>query len=93
MIQLGNGEGRALKSVEFHVAGARDLALVDDQDAVWVVVPIHYTRWWDIATLLWWWCCPADKKAVVKLHFGDRTVPVRAVRVATRHVRLRGLSP
>jgi hypothetical protein len=89
MIQLPAKSG-AVRTIEFNVEGAKDLALIDSADGVWVVVPIHYTHWWDFATLLWWFFCPMDKKAVLKLHFADRSVCVRAVRVATRHVRLRG---
>jgi hypothetical protein len=89
MIQLPQYSG-AVKSIAFNVQGARDLALVDQSDGVWVVVPIHYTKWYDFATLVWWFFCPADKKAVVTLNFPDRSVKVRAIRVATKHARVRG---
>lgn len=79
----------ALKSVELEVAGVKDLALVGADDSVWLVVPL---RWWDLATLVWWLFCPADRKAKVKLTMvGDQKVSFRAVRVASRHVRVRGL--
>jgi len=91
MIQLPQRSG-ALRSVSFDVACAKDLALIDNADAVWVIVPIHYTRWYDLATLIWWLFCPADKKATVRLQFSDgKCALVRAVRVSTHHVRLRGM--
>jgi hypothetical protein len=78
-----------LKAVEIEVEGTRDLALISTDDSVWIVIP-H--RWWDLATLIWWVFCPVDKKARVKLtmHGGEK-VTFWAARVATRHVRLRGM--
>ena len=81
----------ALKSVELSLAGIKDLALVSSaDDSVWLVVPL---RWWDLATLLWWLFCPSDRKATIKLTLrGGEKVSCRAVRVATRHARIRGFS-
>ena len=78
-----------LKTVEVEVDGARDLALVSSaDDSVWLVVPL---RWWDLSTLLWWYFAPVDRKARVVLTMGGgEKVSFRAVRVATRHVRVRG---
>lgn len=80
-----------LKSVELEIAGTKDLALISGaDDSVWLVVP-H--RWWDLATLLWWVFAPNDKKARVKLTMADGAkVSFRAIRVATRHVRVRGFT-
>jgi hypothetical protein len=90
MIALGDGKP-FVKTFELNVEGARDLALIDDAGAVWTVVPIHYSRWWDFATLLWWFFCPADKRAVVVMRLSDqRKVRVRCVRIASKHVRLGG---
>jgi hypothetical protein len=90
MIELPQKSG-AVRTIEFEVDGAKDLALIDNADGVWVVVPIHYMRWWDLATFIWWFFCPMDKKATIKLRFTDgKQVLVRAIRVATKYVRLRG---
>lgn len=81
-----------LKSVELEVQEVRDLALISGaDDSVWLVVPV---RWWDLATLIWWLLCPADRKARVRLTMHDGAkVGFRAVRVASRHVRIRGFGP
>jgi hypothetical protein len=79
----------SLKSVELQLAGVEDLALIGGDDSIWLVVPL---RWWDLATLLWWLFVPADRKAGVTLTLGGGSkVSFKAVRVATRHVRVRGL--
>jgi hypothetical protein len=76
-----------LKSVELEIEGTKDLALITTSDEVWLVVNLH---WWDLATLIWWVFVPMDKKSRVKLTLGDgKKVSFRAVRVATRHVRIR----
>lgn len=78
----------ALKSIELELEGTRDLALIARDDSVWLVVPL---RWWDLATLGWWLLVPADRKSKIKLTLGSgEMVAFRAVRVATRHARLRG---
>ena len=79
----------SLKTVEVEVEGARDLALNSSaDDSVWLVVPL---RWWDLSTLLWWIFAPADRKARVVLTMGGgERVPFRAVRGASKHVRVRG---
>jgi hypothetical protein len=78
----------ALKTIEIAVEGTRDLALISADDSVWLVVPL---RWWDLSTLLWWFFAPTDRKASVTLtmNTGEK-VSFRAVRVATRHVKIRG---
>jgi hypothetical protein len=78
-----------LKSIEVKIDGAEDLALISAMDdSVWLVVPL---RWWDLSTLIWWLFCPIDRKAKVKLNImGGRVVSCNAVRVASRHVRVRG---
>lgn len=77
-----------IKQIEMKLEGLNDLALIGANDAIWLVVPL---RWWDLATLLWWVFVPVDKKATVHLTLGDGSkVKVRAVRVATKHVRVRG---
>ncbi len=79
-----------LKSVELDLSGTAELALVNADDSVWLVVPL---RWWDLATLAWWIFCPSDRKATVKLTLhGGQKVTCRAVRVASRHARIRGFS-
>lgn len=84
-----------LKTIELELEGTRDLALISADDAVWLVVPI---RWWDLSTLLFWLFAPNDKKARVSLTItekgqdGARTrVSFWAMRVAKRHMRVRGL--
>jgi len=80
-----------LKSIEVELTGTKDLALIGADDSVWLVVPL---RWWDLPTLVWWLFCPADKRARVKLRMADNTkVSFRAVRVASRHVRVGKFSP
>jgi len=81
-----------IKSIEVELAGTKDLALVSSfDDSVWIVVPL---RWWDLPTLIWWLFCPMDRKAKVKLRMHDNTkVSFRAVRVASRHVRVGKFSP
>jgi hypothetical protein len=77
-----------VKSIELEIESTRDLALIASDDAVWLVVA---ARWWDIATWLWWWLHPSDKRARLTLTLRDeRRISVKAVRVATQHVRLRG---
>jgi hypothetical protein len=79
----------ALKTIEVEIEGAKDLALISSHDdSVWLVVPI---RWWDLSTLLWWFFVPTDRKARVTLTMtGGEKVNCQAVRVASRHVRVRG---
>ena len=78
-----------LKSIEVELEGTRDLALIAADDSVWLVVPL---RWWDLATLAWWLLAPADRKARVTLKMsGGAQVSFRAVRVAARHARVRGM--
>jgi|HubBroStandDraft_2_1064218.scaffolds.fasta_scaffold01263_20 hypothetical protein len=79
----------SLKTIELEIAGTRDLALLAADDSIWLVVPI---RWWDLSTIVWWLFCPADRSARVKLTVRSdsdtRVVSFRAVRVASRHVRV-----
>lgn len=78
-----------VKSIEVELEGTKDLALISSDDSVWLVVPL---RWWDFATLLWWLLCPADRKSKVTLTLTDKKkVQFRAVRIASRHIRARGL--
>jgi len=79
----------SLKTVDVTVEGTRDLALISSaDDSVWLVVPL---RWWDLSTLLWWVFAPADRRSRVTLTMdGGEKVSFRAVRVASRHVRVRG---
>ena len=82
----------AVTQVELEVAAARDLAMIAKDDSVWIVVPL---RWWDLATIVWWLFIPHDRKATVGLTISDglgsKKMRFRAVRVASRHVRVRGL--
>lgn len=85
----------SLKSVELEVEGTKDLALIAADDSIWLVVPL---KWWDLATIAWWLFCPSDRKGKVKLTVkdpahpdGQRVVNFFAVRVASRHIRVRGL--
>ena len=78
----------SLKSIEVQVEGTKDLALISAaDDSVWLVVPL---RWWESSTLLWWLFAPTDRKARVSLIlFGGERASFRAMRVASRHVRIR----
>jgi hypothetical protein len=77
-----------LKEVELETTGTKDLALIGNNDAVWLVVPL---RWWDLATLVFWLFLPSDRKAWVTLTMHDgKKARFRAVRVASRFVRVRG---
>lgn len=77
-----------LKEIELQQEGTKDLALIGNDDAVWLVIPL---RWWDFATLLFWIFLPSDRKARVTLTMHNGTkASFRVVRVATRHVRVRG---
>lgn len=79
---------RAL-NVRFDVAGGPATAIVAQDDSVWIALQ---PRWWDLATWLWWWLCPSDRKARVKLKMDDHTErSVRAVRIANKYVRVRGM--
>ena len=76
----------ALRQIEIATEGAQDLALISNDDAVWLVVSL---RWWDLATWLWWLLCPSDRKAWVRLSLSSgRTFRLRALRVASRHLRV-----
>jgi hypothetical protein len=81
-----------LKAVELEFSGTKDLALIGGDDSVWLVVPM---RWWDLATLFFWLFLPTDRKSSVTLTLseegGSKKVKFKAVRVATRFVRVRGL--
>jgi hypothetical protein len=78
-----------LKEIEIGVAGAKDLALIGNDDSVWLVVPL---RWWDFSTLLFWFFMPADRRATINLRtFKGEKTSFKAVRVATRHVRVSGI--
>ena len=81
-------------TVEFELDGpAYGTALVAQDDSVWVAIQ---PKWWDLATWIWWWFCPSDKKSVVNLRTydglgGNVLVRSRAVRVATKFVRVKGM--
>ena len=77
-----------LKSIEIDTEATKDLALIASDDSVWLVVPV---RWWDLATLIWWLFCPQDRRALVKLTLtNEERVSFRAIRVASRHMKVRG---
>ena len=79
----------AVKEIQIEVAGARDLALIGIDDSVWLVVPL---RWWDLSTLFFWLFVPADRRASVTIKTeSNQKVSLKAVRVATKYVRVRGL--
>lgn len=78
----------AVKEVAVELTGARDLALIGNDDSIWLVVPL---RWWDLSTLLYWLFLPSDKRAFINLRmYNGEQVRVRAARVAKRYVRLTG---
>jgi hypothetical protein len=78
----------AVKSIEMEVGAVKDLALIANDDSIWLVVPV---RWWDFANIVWWVFCPADRRAKVSITLANGArVSFRAVRVASRHVRIRG---
>lgn len=76
-----------VKHIEVEAGTVKDLALIDGADSIWLVTPL---RWWDLATWLWWLVTPSDKRATVTLtnRVGVK-FKCKAVRVATRHVRVR----
>lgn len=78
-----------LKIIHVDAREHHGTALLASDDSVWVAVaPEHH----DLATWLWWWLCPADKKAFAILNTSSgKSVRVRAVRVANRHVKFRGV--
>lgn len=79
----------AIKEIEIEVKGARDLALIDKNDGVWLVVPL---RWWDLSRLFFWMFVPFDLKATISLKMlNGQKVRFKAVRVATRHMRVTGV--
>lgn len=79
-----------LKSIELHMEDTKDLALIGSDESIWIVVPL---RWWDLATFIWWYFVPFDKKRKVALTMGDGSkVSFRAVRVASRYVRVRNFT-
>lgn len=81
-------------SIEFELTGpAYGTALVSDDDSVWIAIQ---PRWWDIATWFWWWFCPFDRKSVVTIRVADGVggatrVKTRAIRVAKKFVRVKGV--
>jgi hypothetical protein len=61
------------------------LALIDIEGGVWRT----FARpWWHLASWLWWFLFPGDKKMVQVRQEGGKKVRIRAVRVATKHVRV-----
>lgn len=81
-------ERQSVKEISLDLEATSDMALIASDDSVWLIAP---TRWWDLSTLLWWFLIPSDKRARVRLNLGDeRQMSVKAVRVAMKHVRLRG---
>lgn len=80
-----------LKSISLDIQGARDLALINSSnDSVWLIVSL---RWYDLASWLWYFLTPADRRAKVKLTLKDEgTVSCFAIRVASRHARVKGFS-
>ena len=76
-----------VKHIEVEAGSVKDLALIDGSDSIWLVTPL---RWWDFATWLWWLFTPSDKRSTVTLtNRAGVKFKCKAVRVATRHVRVR----
>jgi hypothetical protein len=77
--------------LHFEMTVSSSLGLLAEHDGTfWLVVP---KRWWDLSTLIWWLFIPFDKKKCVKLTMANGSkVHCKAVRVATRYVRVRGIS-
>lgn len=63
-------------------------ALIASDGAIWLPVA---PRLWDLATWLWWWLAPRERCARVRLidNHGN-VIHTRAVRLAKRHVYVRG---
>jgi hypothetical protein len=81
------GDAAHIKSLELQAGTVKDLALIDGADGIWLVTPL---KWWDLATWFWWLLTPSDRRATVTLTTRDNVkFKCRAVRVATRHVRVR----
>jgi hypothetical protein len=78
-----------VKQISVEVAGAKDLALIGNDDTVWLVVPI---RWWDLSTILFWLLLPSDRRAYINLTLANGTkVKCKAARVATRYMKTTGI--
>jgi hypothetical protein len=76
-----------VKTIEYDVGEYHGTALIASDDSIWIAIN---PKWWDLATFLWWWFCPYDRKAWVVLNTTQgRTVRTKAIRVATKHVRIR----
>jgi hypothetical protein len=77
-----------MKVVSVDARKSHGTALISGDDSVWVVVAPSL---FDLATWLWWWIAPHDKKAWVTLNAtGGKTIRARALRIAHKHVRIRG---
>lgn len=79
----------SMKIVTLDAKEAHGTALIAQDDTVWVAI---HMRWWDLSTIMWWWLCPSDRKGFAYLNLQDgRKVRTRVIRVAHRHVRIRGV--
>lgn len=78
-----------MRVVEVDARKHTGTALIAADDSVWVAVS---PPWFDLSTWFWWWLTPADKKAWVLINgTNGKTVRSRAIRVARKHVRIRGV--
>jgi len=78
----------AVKEIQVEVSGAKDLAVIGNDDSVWLVVPL---RWWDLSTLLFWLLVPSDRRSKISLKLlNGEKVAFKAVRVAKRYVKITG---
>lgn len=78
-----------LKIVHLDAREHHGTALIDTEDGVWIALA---PSWWDIASWIWWFFCPIDRQAHIHMNTkAGKKVRVRAVRVAKRHVRFRGV--
>lgn len=68
--------------------GAFETALIAGDGSVWLPVSSSALN---LAARIWWWFSPADRKARVVLYTpGGIAVKVQAIRIARKHVPIRG---
>lgn len=67
---------------------AHETALVSSDGAVWIALS---PAWYDLASWVWWFFSPGDRRAFVVLHTeSGAKVRTRAIRIARKHIKLRG---
>lgn len=78
-----------MKIVKLHAYQQHGTVLIAPDDSVWVTICLE---WWNWNTWLWWWLAPTDKCAWVVLTANDgKRVRTRAVRIAKKHIVIKGV--